>query len=125
MSASTHDVITTYYTLANAGDWDAWCDLFAPDLVMDEQLAGRVEGQQTLRQMMAGFPQLYASFANVPEHVVVDGDTAAVISTLTATTPQGAEITARVANYFRLRDGQIAYLANFHDTAPFTAAGAS
>lgn len=119
---STRAVVDTYYDLANAGDWDAWCDLFAADQVMDEQLAGHVEGRETLRGMMAGFPAMYARFANVPRHVVVDGEQATVVSHISAATPGGATIEAEVANYFRVVDGEIAYLANFHDTVPFAPA---
>jgi ketosteroid isomerase-like protein len=113
------DVVTRYYELANAGDWDAWCDLFATDQVMDEQLAGRVEGREPLREMMRGFPNAYQRFANVPNHVVVDGDRAAVTSHISAVTARGASIEADVCNYFEVRDGLIAYMKNFHDTKPF------
>ncbi|HEX4721351.1 MAG TPA: nuclear transport factor 2 family protein [Pseudonocardiaceae bacterium] len=113
------EIVTRYYELANQGDWDAWCDLFAPDQVMDEQLAGHVEGRETLRDMMRGFPDMYSMFANVPRHVVVDGDKAAVVSRLTAVTPAGVTIQANVCNYYEITDGQISYMANFHDTAPF------
>ena len=113
------DIVTRYYELANAGDWDAWCDLFTEDQVMDEQLAGRVEGRETLREMMRGFPTAYQRFANVPNHVVVDGHHAAVTSHISAVTAAGAAIEADVCNYFEIRDGQIAYMKNFHDTKPF------
>lgn len=119
MSATTREVVDRYYALANAGDWDAWCDLFAADQVMDEQLAGHVEGREPLREMMKGFPDMYARFANVPRHVVIDGEQAAVVSHISAATHPGATVEADVSNYFRVVDGQIAYLANFHDTVPF------
>ena len=118
-SMDTRDVVTRYYELANAGDWDAWCDLFTEDQTMDEQLAGHVEGRETLRQMMKGFPTMYRRFANVPAHIVVDGDQAAVVSHISAETPAGATIEANVANYFQITDGLISYMANFHDTVPF------
>lgn len=118
----TKEIIDSYYTLANAGDWDAWCDLFAVDQVMDEQLAGHIEGQATLRDMMKGFPSMYARFGNTPRHVIVDGAEAAVVSHISAETPSGATIEADVSNYFRVADGRIAYMANFHDTVPFKAA---
>jgi ketosteroid isomerase-like protein len=121
---STHDILARYYELANAGDWDKWCDLFAEDVVMDEQLAGRVEGLQSLRDMMKGFPALYAQFANVPRRMIIDGGQAAVISHITAMTPGGATIEAEVCNYFQISDGAISYFANFHDTAPFAAVAA-
>lgn len=113
------DVVKRYYELANAGEWDPWCDLFAADQVMDEQLAGHVEGREPLREMMKGFPAMYARFSNEPRHMVVDGDQAAVVSHISATTAAGAAIEADVCNYFQIRDGQIAYMANFHDTVPF------
>jgi ketosteroid isomerase-like protein len=113
------DIVTRYYEYANAGEWDAWCDLFAEDQVMDEQLAGHIEGLPTLREMMKGFGGMYASFSNAPRHILVDGDEAAVVSHISAVTPAGAGIEAEVVNYFRLRDGRIAYMANFHDTVPF------
>ena len=116
---SPRDVITRYYELANRGDWDAWTVLFAPDLVMDEQLAGHIEGQDVLRQMMRGFPALYRTFRNVPRHILVDGSEAAVVSHISAVTPAGDAVEADVANYFRLVGDRIAYLANFHDTVPF------
>jgi ketosteroid isomerase-like protein len=116
-------VIDQYYTLANAGDWDGWCDLFHPDTEIQEQLAGRVTGQRTLREMMAGFPAMYAAFRNEPLQVLVDGDgrRAAVVSHITARTPDGATIESDVMNYFRIEDGLITYMANFHDTEPFRA----
>jgi ketosteroid isomerase-like protein len=68
---------------------------------------------------MKGFPSLYAQFHNVPRHIVVDGEQAAVVSHISATTHAGESIEADVANYFQIVDGQITYMANFHDTAPF------
>ncbi|HEX6077554.1 MAG TPA: nuclear transport factor 2 family protein [Micromonosporaceae bacterium] len=116
---NTREVVGRYYELANAGDWDTWCDLFTADLVMDEQLAGHIEGRETLRGMMKGFPGMYAKFQNQPRHVVVDGDQAAVVSHISAITPSGEAVEAEVVNYFRLDAGLISYMANFHDTVPF------
>lgn len=113
------DVVTRYYELANRGDWDAWTDLFAADQVMDEQLAGHVEGRETLREMMRGFPALYASFQNVPRHIVIEDDNAAVVSHISAVAHSGAPVEADVVNYFQVVDGLIVYMANYHDTVPF------
>jgi len=116
---NTREVVDTYYRLANSGEWDAWCDLFAIDQTMDEQLAGHVEGRETLREMMKGFPEMYATFANVPRHVVVDGEQAAVVSDITGRTHDGITVEAKVCNYFRVTGGLITYFANFHDSVPF------
>jgi ketosteroid isomerase-like protein len=115
----TREVVTRYYQLANKGDWDAWTDLFADDQIMDEQLAGHVEGQDSLRQMMKGFPAMYSSFQNVPRQIVVENEQAAVVSHISAKTPRGGSIEVDAANYFRIIDGRITYMANFHDTVPF------
>ena len=66
---NTREIVDKYYEYANAGKWDAWCDLFTEDAIYDEQLAGRIEGREVLRGMMKGFPDAYAKFQNVPKHV--------------------------------------------------------
>lgn len=116
---TTAEVVGRYYELANRGEWDAWCDLFAADQTMDEQLAGHVEGRETLRQMMKGFPSMYASFSNEPRFVVVEGEQAAVVSHISALTHSGTPVEAEVCNYFRIVDDQITYMTNIHDTVPF------
>ncbi len=117
---NTRTVVEQYYAYANEGAWDAWCDLFTEDQVMDEQLAGHVEGRETLRAMMAGFPATYTRFANVPRYVVVEGGQAAVVSHISALTKAGEGIEADVCNFFRVTaDGLISYMSNFHDSVPF------
>ncbi|GAA4116159.1 MULTISPECIES: nuclear transport factor 2 family protein [Streptomyces] len=118
---STREIVDTYYRLANAGEWDAWCDLFAVDQTMDEQLAGHVEGRETLRDMMKGFPEMYASFSNTPVHIVVDGGQAAVVSHISAVTTGGDSVEAEVCNYFQVSGGLIHYMSNHHDSVPFAA----
>lgn len=117
----TRDVLAKYYEYANAGDWDRWCDLFAERMVMDEQLAGRIEGRERLRVMMRGFGGMYSSFRNTPRRVLVEGSEGVVVSRITATSAGGDSIEADVMNYFRLEDGRIAYMSNVHDTVPFQA----
>jgi ketosteroid isomerase-like protein len=114
------ETLKAYYDRANAGDWNAWCDLFTDDMTMDEQLAGRIEGLAALRPMMEGMGKMYKAFRNVPRHMFVSGDEGAAVSHITAESPAGAGIEADVMNYFRFRDGKIAYMANFHDSVPFS-----
>jgi ketosteroid isomerase-like protein len=114
-----YDILIRYYEYANAGDWDRWCDLFAENMTMDEQLAGHIEGQAKLRSLMAGFKNMYSSFQNVPQHFIVDGGQGAVVSRITAVSVAGKNIGADVMNYFRISGDKIIYMANFHDTAPF------
>ncbi len=118
---SNLDILKQYYEHANAGNWDAWCDLFSEDQEMDEQLAGHISGLATLRGMMAGMGQAYAKFQNVPKTMFVSGDEGAVVSHISALAAKYPDepIEAEVMNYFKLRDGKIAYMANFHDSKPF------
>ncbi len=114
-------IIKKYYEHANAGDWMAWCDLFADDQVMDEQLAGHIEGLDVLRGMMKGMGASYAKFQNVPKTMFVSGDEGAVVSHISARAASYPDepIEAEVMNYFRFKDGKISYMANFHDSRPF------
>jgi ketosteroid isomerase-like protein len=103
----------------NSGDWPTWLTLFRDDVAIDEQLAGHVEGIEILRGAVGVMERGYSKFQNVPRHIVVDGDEAAVVSHISAANAAGEPIEADVANYFRLEDGKIAYMANFHDSVPF------
>jgi ketosteroid isomerase-like protein len=115
------EIIEAYYKHANAGEWMAWCDLFADDQEMDEQLAGHISGLPTLRDMMKGMGAAYAKFQNVPKQILVDGDHGAVVSHISARAAKYPDepIEADVMNYFRFKDGKIVYMANFHDSKPF------
>lgn len=116
---SNREIIDLYYQYANAGNWDAWCDLFDEDMVMDEQLAGHIEKLSTLRPMMAGMSKAYSKFQNVPKHIIVNGEEGAVVSHISAANAAGVPIEADVMNYFRFKNGKIVYMANFHDSKPF------
>lgn len=118
---TTREILDKYYAYANAGDWTSWLTLFADDIVMDEQLAGHVEGLSTLTDMMAGMGDGWERFANVPTKFVVDGDNAAVLSHISGVVAGKPDrpVEAEVVNYFEIRDGKIAYFKNVHDTRPF------
>lgn len=116
---NTREVIDKYYSTVNAGNWDAWLTLFHETVVIDEQLAGHVEGLGILRGAIGGMKKGYSKFQNVPKHIVINGDEACVVSHISAANAKGVPIEANVANYFRLEGGKIAYMANFHDSVPF------
>jgi ketosteroid isomerase-like protein len=119
LGVDPRDVLIAYYRSANSGDWQTWLTLFADDVVIDEQLAGHVEGLDILRGAIGGMEKGYSRFQNVPKHFVVQGDNAAVVSHISAANAAGEPIEAEVTNYFQFRDGKISYMANFHDTRPF------
>lgn len=116
---TTREIIDTYYASVNQGDWDTWLTLFAENVVIDEQLAGHVEGAAILRGAVGGLKKGYSKFFNRPKHIVIDGNKACVVSEIDAANAAGVPIKAGVANYFEIRDGKIAYMANFHDSRPF------
>ncbi|MBN8231529.1 nuclear transport factor 2 family protein [Corallococcus macrosporus] len=116
---SVRSVIDRYYECVNAGDWEGWLGLFDEHLVMDEQLAGHLEGLTALRGAVSGIQQVYSRFQNTPRYFVIDGAQACVVSHISATSAGGKPIEAEVANYFLIQDGKIAYMANFHDSVPF------
>ena len=115
------EIIAKYYEYANAGKWDAWCDLFTETQEMDEQLAGHISGLTVLRGMMAGMGQAYAVFQNVPTAIIVEGNQGAVVSHISARAAKYPDepIEADVMNYFRFENGKIAYMRNVHDSKPF------
>lgn len=116
---SPREIIDKYYETANAGNWDAWCDLFADNMVMDEQLAGHIETLATLRPMMGGMKTFYSKFQNVPINIVVSGNEGAVRSHISAANAAGEPIESDAMNYFRFENGKIAYMSNHHDSKPF------
>ncbi len=115
----TKQVIDTYYSSVNKGDWDTWLTLFDDKVAIDEQLAGHVEGIDILRGAVGVMKKGYSKFANVPKHIVINGDEACVVSHISAANAAGVPIEANVANYFKLSGGKIVYMANFHDSVPF------
>jgi ketosteroid isomerase-like protein len=115
----TREIVDRYYQYVNKGDWQSWLTLFQDNVVIDEQLAGHVEGIGVLQGAVGMMEKGYSKFQNVPKHVVVNGDEACVVSHISAANAKGEPIEANVANYFRIKDGKIAYMANFHDSRPF------
>lgn len=119
----TRAVIDRYYETVNAGDWEGWLTLFADDVVVDEQLAGHVEGVAVLRGAVGVMKKGYSKFLMHPEHTVIDARQATVIWHCEAANATGTPIDVRGANYFNVDSGLITYMANFHDKgafAPFT-----
>lgn len=115
----TRQIIDIYYDSVNKGDWDTWLTLFDPNVVIDEQLAGHVEGSGVLSGAVGAMKQGYSKFTNVPTHIVINGEEACVVSHISAANATGIPIEANVANYFKMANGKIIYMANFHDSVPF------
>jgi ketosteroid isomerase-like protein len=115
------EIIQKYFELASAGKWDDWFDLFSEDMVYQEQLAGRIEGRETMRPMMQGFPQAYKVFKNEARSMFVSGDEGAAVSHISAQAMKYPDepIEAEAMLYLKFKDGKIVYAQNFHDSKPF------
>ena len=115
----TREVVVKYFECVNRGDWDNWLLLFDDGVVMDEQLAGHLEGIQILRDAIGGLKKGYSKFFNHPIEMIVEGDKAMVTWHIVAANAAGVPIEAKGANFFRVQNSKIVYMANFHDTVPF------
>jgi ketosteroid isomerase-like protein len=115
----TKEVISNYYKYVNAGDWNNWLSLFDDNIVMDEQLAGHLEGIKTLRSAVGGLEKGYSKFLMHPQNILVEENESCVIWHCQAANASGVPIDAKGANFFRVENGKITYMSNFHDTRPF------
>lgn len=116
---NTKEVVDKYFETVNAGDWEAWLTLFDQDIIMDEQLAGRIEGIEALQSGIGGLEKGYSKFKNRPLEVIIEGNEASAIWQIEAANASGVPVEAKGANFFQIENGKITYMANFHDTVPF------
>jgi ketosteroid isomerase-like protein len=115
----TREVIERYYETVNAGDWEQWLTLFADDVVVDEQIAGHLEGIGVLRGVVDDIRKGFPKFLMLAEHTVAEAEQGCVIWHCEAVNASGVPIDVRGANYFRIEGGKIVYMANFHDKGAF------
>ena len=114
----TREIVTRYFDAVNDGRWDDYLSLFADDVVMDEQLGGHIEGIQAVAQAIEGL-RGNPNFHNWPIDSVVEGDRAMARWHIETLGPKGEKIDAYGVNYYQIKDGKIAYFANYHDSRPF------
>jgi ketosteroid isomerase-like protein len=115
---NTKQIVESYFEFVNSGRWDDYLNLFADNIIMDEQLLGHIEGKEALTKGIEGL-RGNPDFRNYPKEIVVDGDKAMVCWNIQSPLPDGSKLDLKGANFYRIKDGKIAYFANFHDTAPF------
>src|SRR5262249_45568138 len=116
---NTREVIESYYRTASRQNRAQWLALFDPDVVLEEQLAGRGVGLRALTELMPALDAAYPEFRAVPRHVVIEGEQACVIEDISTMTADGTAIEVLAASYFRVTGGKITHFSNVHDTAPF------
>ena len=66
----TRQVIEAYYQTVNAGDWEAWLKLFDDNVVIEEQLAGHLDGIEVLRGAAGGLERGYPRFQMIPQYTM-------------------------------------------------------
>jgi ketosteroid isomerase-like protein len=115
---NTREVVTKCFEFMNAGRWEEYLNLFADDLVMDEQLLGHSEGKAHLAQSVESLRKA-AKLQNQPLEIVVEGARAMAVWHMEATLAPGVNLSVKGANYYRIVNGKIVYFSNYHDTAPF------
>jgi ketosteroid isomerase-like protein len=114
----TREVITKYFKYVNAGEWDKYLDLYADNVIMDEQLMGHMEGKQAVAEGIENLKNA-PKFENHLLDMVVEGDRAMARWHISTVPAPGINIEVDGVNYFEIKGGKIVHFANYHDTAPF------
>jgi ketosteroid isomerase-like protein len=115
----TREIIGQYYGFVNAGDWDGFLSLMDDNVVVDEQIDGHAEGKSVLLGIGDHFRKVYSKFLMHPQHIIVQGEHAAVVWQNESANAAGVPISAIGANYFQVKNGKITYMRTMHDTVPF------
>lgn len=117
------EIAGEYWRCVKAGDWEGWLDLFSADIVMEETVSGSTHGIAELRERIESyFTAGFNRFLDYPRELVIEGNTVMAVVQIEAETVKGAEIDCPGAVLFKVRDGKIYYLTNFHNTLPFATA---
>jgi ketosteroid isomerase-like protein len=120
-----HRLVTQAYDARGKGHINSLMDAFAPhasfELVGDKEalhLTGAFEGHANVRQALEEFIKAFEFIDRKITSFLVDGDRAAVHSTITVRfIPRDLTVTTKVVDLFRFENGKIAELVEFGDTA--------
>ncbi|NJP05402.1 MAG: nuclear transport factor 2 family protein [Chloroflexaceae bacterium] len=114
----TRTVVEHYFQCINSGRWDDYLRLFDDNIVMDEQVLGRVEGIEAMSKAIEPL-RANPNFRNYPQTFVVEGIRAMVRWHIISTDSHNKTLDLKGVNYYEVVGGKIVYFANFHDTLPF------
>jgi len=115
---TTREVIESYFECVNSGRWDDYVELFAENIVMQEQLLGRIEGKADLAKGIEGL-RGNPDFHNYPLEIITEGNIGVALWNIKSPKPNGEMLDLKGANYYTVENNKITYFANFHDTKPF------
>jgi ketosteroid isomerase-like protein len=110
------------YEALNRGDIDATVEVLAPDAEWHESAAfpgaGTFRGREAVRGFLEEFLESWEELHQQVEEVVVEGDRAALMIHLTARgRGSGAEVDARYAHVWTVRDGSGVRVDAYYDRA--------
>jgi ketosteroid isomerase-like protein len=126
-SAADVETVTSSYEALNRGDLDAAMEALAEDAEWHESEAlpetGVYRGRQTIRRFLTDFLGSWESFHQQIEETRVSGDRVAILIHLQARGRESAaEVDARYAHVWRLRDGRGVRVDAYYDRAEALAA---
>lgn len=116
----TKQVVSNYFNYINTQQWDKYMELFADDVIMDEQIMGHLESRQAVAEGIENLKNA-PRFENHLVDMVVEGNRAMARWHIIAEPAPDVHIECDGVNYYEVENGKIVRFANYHDTAPFAA----
>jgi uncharacterized protein len=116
-------IVQTFYDAGNTGDLEACLALMRDDIVWTNigstKYSGTYSGKESLIANLLGpvFGQLKAGIFSTIENVVAEGDFVVVQLRGSAETKDGRPYNNTYCHVFKLRDGKIAEVTEYFDTA--------
>ncbi len=121
--AENKQVVLDFYEAGARGDIDTCFGLLADDVtwtnIGSTKFSGTYVGKQALTEDLLGplFGQLKAGIASKVERLTAEGDIVVAETTGTAETSDGRPYNNTYCQVMRIRDGQIAEVKEYMDTA--------
>jgi ketosteroid isomerase-like protein len=116
-------VVLDFYAAGARGDMDACMALLADDVTWTNigttRFSGTYSGKQALVEQLLGplFGQLKAGIASEIEQLTAEGDIVVAQTRGTAETQEGVPYNNSYCQVIRIRDGRIAEVKEYFDTA--------
>ena len=122
-TTTPRSIVERFLELGAIGEIDQALALTSPDLswtnIGSTRFSGAFEGRQRVLESLLGplFSQLEGGIESTVEAVVAEGEHVVVFSRGRARTVDGRPYDNRYAQHFRVRDGVIAAVTEYMDTA--------
>ena len=116
-------VVRNFYEAGARGDIDTCFALLADDItwtnIGSTKFSGTYTGKQAIAEDLLGplFGQLKAGISSQVEQLTAEGDTVVAQTSGTAETADGVPYNNTYCQVFQIRDGQIANVKEYMDTA--------